>query len=238
MSDFSGKVAVITGAVGNLGQAVTRAFRQAGARCVLADRANDRLARLYPPEAASDDCLLVTGVDLAEESAAKRLIAAALERFGRIDVLVNTVGGFAGGKKLHEEALATWEAMWRINLLTTLNACRAVVPHFLERGCGRIVNVAARAALSGPAGLAAYSASKSAVVRLTESLAAELKDHGVTVNCVLPGTIDTPQNRAAMPNADFSKWVKPEAIAEVILFLASEAAAAVTGAAVPVYGRS
>ncbi len=238
MSDLTGKVVLITGAAGHLGQAVARRFARAGARRVLADRAPDRLPRLYPSEAQSNDCLLVTGIDLAEEAAARRLVAAALERFGRLDVLVNTVGGFAGGKRLHEESLETWEAMWRINLLTTLNACRAVVPHFLERGAGRIVNVAARAALAGVPGLAAYCAAKSAVLRLTESLAAELKDHGVSVNCVLPGTIDTPQNRAAMPKADFAKWVPPEAIAEVILFLASEASTAVTGAAVPVYGRS
>jgi NAD(P)-dependent dehydrogenase (short-subunit alcohol dehydrogenase family) len=128
--------------------------------------------------------------------------------------------------------------MFSINLHTALNSCRAVVPHLLRQGGGRIVNVAARAALAGVPTLAAYCASKSALVRLSESLAAELKDQGITVNCVLPGTIDTPQNRRDMPGADFSKWVAPEAIADVILFLASDAARAVSGASIPVYGRS
>ncbi len=237
MFDLTGKVVVITGAAGNLGQAVAKAFAHAGARRVLADRAVDRLPRLYPHETKSDDCLLVTGIDLAEEAGAGQLIEAAIGRYGRIDVLVNTVGGFSGGRKVHEDELANWDAMFRINLRTTLNACRAVIPHFLERGEGRIVNVAARAATAGAPGLAAYCAAKGAVVRLTESLAAELKEHGISVNCVLPGTIDTPQNRAAMPNADFSRWVPPHAIADVILFLASDAARAVTGAAVPVYGQ-
>jgi len=128
--------------------------------------------------------------------------------------------------------------MFKINLHTTLNACRAVTPELLRNGRGRIVNVAARAALTGVPTLGAYCASKSAVIRLTESLAGELKDHGITVNCVLPGTIDTPQNRKDMPQADFSKWVAPTAIADAILFLASDGARAVTGASLPVYGRS
>lgn len=238
MYDLSGKVVVITGAAGNLGQAVASACARAGARRVLADRAADRLPRLYPHEQSATDCLLVTGVDLAETADAERLIEAALRHFGRIDVLVNTVGGYTGGRAVHEDELASWEAMFRINLYTTLNACRAALPTLLAQRSGSIVNVAARAALAGAPGLAAYCAAKSAVVRLTESLAAELKEHGIRVNCVLPGTIDTPQNRAAMPNADFSRWVSPQAIAEVILFLASAAAGAVTGAAVPVYGRS
>lgn len=238
MFDLNGKVAIITGAAGNLGQAVARAFARSGARRVLVDRAPDRLARLYPEAAGSDEVLLAQGYDLAEELDAKRLVDKALERFQRIDVLVNAVGGFAGGKALHEEDLSTWERMFRINLHTALNTCRAVLPHLLRQGAGRIVNVAARAALAGVPTLAAYCASKGALVRLSESLAAEVKDRGITVNCVLPGTIDTPQNRRDMPGADFSKWVAPEAIADVIVFLASDAARAVSGAALPVYGRS
>jgi NAD(P)-dependent dehydrogenase (short-subunit alcohol dehydrogenase family) len=155
-----------------------------------------------------------------------------------VDVLINTVGGYTGGKRVDEESLANWEKMFSINLHTTLNACRAAVPHMLRQGAGRIVNVAARAALTGVPTLSAYGASKSAVIRLTESMSSELKDHGIGVNCVLPGTIDTPQNRADMPNADFSKWVAPAAIADAMLFLASDAARAVSGAALPVYGRS
>lgn len=238
MYDLSGKVAIITGAAGNLGQAVAQVFGRVGARLVLTATSNERLAELYRPSAGSPDVVLVGGIDLSEPGGATGLIEAALGRYGRIDVLVNTAGGFAGGRKVHEDDLGNWDAMFRINLRTALNACRAAVPHLIEQGSGRIVNVAARAALAGAPGLAAYCASKSAVVRLTESLAGELKDLGINVNCVLPGTIDTPQNRRAMPNADFTKWVPPAAIADVILFLASDAARAVTGAAVPVYGRS
>jgi NAD(P)-dependent dehydrogenase (short-subunit alcohol dehydrogenase family) len=238
MFDLNGRVAIVTGAAGNLGQAVARAFARTGARRVLVDRAPDRLVRLYPEAAGSGEVLLGSGFDLAMESDARRLVDTVLQRFQRIDVLVNAVGGFAGGKALHEEDIGTWERMFSINLHTALNSCRAVVPHLLRQGGGRIVNVAARAALAGVPTLAAYCASKSALVRLSESLAAELKDQGITVNCVLPGTIDTPQNRRDMPGADFSRWVAPEAIADVILFLASDAARAVSGASIPVYGRS
>lgn len=238
MYDLSGKVAIVTGATGNLGRAVAQAFERARARLVLSATSAERLAELYPPSAASPDVALAGGIDLSEPAGAARLIEAALGHYGRIDILVNTAGGFSGGRKVHEDDPGNWEAMFRINLRTALNACRAAIPHLVAQRSGSIVNVAARAALAGAPGLAAYSASKSAVVRLTESLAGELKDYGINVNCVLPGTIDTPQNRHAMPNADFTKWVPPEAIADVILFLAGDAARAVTGAAVPVYGRS
>jgi len=138
---------------------------------------------------------------------------------------------------VHETDLADWDFLFEVNLRTTLLCCRAVVPQMLRQGSGRIVNVASRDGLHGGAGYSAYSASKSAVLRLTESLAAELKQSNINVNCIMPGTIDTPQNRSAMPNSDFSKWVVPEAIADVILFLISDSARAITGAALPVYGK-
>ena len=236
MPELSDKVVLITGAAGSLGQACAQAFARAGgAKQALVDRSTGRLDKLG---LASAEVLLVEGIDLANAAHAAKAVAAVLTRFGRVDVLVNTVGGFAGGKKVHEDGLDTWEHMQRINLHTALNACRAVVPHMLTQGSGRIVNVAARAALAGVAGLGAYGASKSAVIYLTQTLAAELKDQGINVNCVLPGTIDTPQNRRDMPQADFAKWVVPAAIADAIVFLASDAARAVTGAALPVYGRS
>lgn len=235
MFDFSGKVALVTGATGNLGHACAEAFAAAGARRVLTGGSAERLAARYR---ATDDTALAGGLDLASADDAARLIELALQRFGRIDILVNTVGGFAGGKKVHEDDLATWDAMHRLNLHSTLNACRAAIPSMIGQGGGRIVNVAARAALAGVAGLGAYGASKSAVIYLTQTLATELKDNGIGVNCVLPGTIDTPQNRRDMPKADASKWVQPAAIADAILFLASDAARAVSGAALPVYGKS
>ncbi len=237
MTDLKDRVAIITGAAGNLGEATARAFMRAGARTVLVDRADDRLSGMFADAAKSGDHLLASGVDMTDAAAVEELVADVLERFGRIDVLVNTVGTFKGGVPMHEDDPDTWDFLMKVNLRTTLLACRAVVPGMLERKSGRIVNVASRNALSGDARVAAYSASKAAVMRLTESLAAEVKDSNITVNSVLPGTIDTPQNRSAMPKADFSRWVEPEAIADVIAFLASDGARAITGAAVPVYGR-
>lgn len=237
MADLKGRVAIITGAAGNLGEATARAFHGAGARTALVDRSADRLSGMFADAAKSSDHLLASGVDMADPAAVGKLVGNVLERFGRIDVLVNTVGTFKGGKPVFEDDPDTWDFLMRVNLRTTLLACRAVIPAMLERKSGRIINVASRNALSGDAKVAAYSASKAAVMRLTESLAAEVKDSNITVNSVLPGTIDTPQNRRAMPKADFSRWVAPKAIADVIAFLASDGAQAITGAAIPVYGR-
>ncbi|MDH7486402.1 MAG: SDR family NAD(P)-dependent oxidoreductase [Anaerolineae bacterium] len=237
MFDFSDRVVIVTGAAGNLGQAVARAFLAAGARLVLVDRAADRLPHLFPELAASPDHFLATSVDLTDAAAVETMVAEAIRRFGRIDVLVNVAGGWRGGQAVHDTDLDTWDFLFDLNVRTTVTASRAVIPHMLAQGQGCIVNVAAKAGLEGTARNAAYSAAKSAVIRLTESMAAELKKEGINVNCVLPSTIDTPQNREAMPKADRSRWVEPEAIADVILFLASDAARAVQGAAIPVYGR-
>jgi len=204
---------------------------------VLADRAADRLQRLFPDLVDAPDYFLATSVDMTDADAVGTMVDEAVRRFGRVDVLVNTVGGFRAGTPVHETPLETWDFLLNLNARTVFTSSRAVIPHMLRQGSGQIVNVAARAALKGSAKMAAYSVSKSGVVRLTESMAAELKKDGINVNCVLPGTIDTPQNRKAMPKADHSRWVKPADIADVILFLASDAARAVQGAAIPVYGR-
>lgn len=237
MFDFSEQVVIVTGAAGNLGGAVARAFRAAGAKLVLVDRAPDRLQALFPELVDSADHYLATSVDLTDAEAVSGAVAEAVARLGRIDVLVNAAGGFRSGAPVHETPLDTWDFLFDLNVRTVINTSRAAVPQMLEQGGGAIVNVAARAALMGGSKMAAYSASKSAVMRLTESMAAELKGANINVNCVLPGTIDTPQNRAAMPNARHDRWVKPETIADTILFLASDAALAVQGAAVPVYGK-
>jgi NAD(P)-dependent dehydrogenase (short-subunit alcohol dehydrogenase family) len=234
MFDFLGRVAVITGAAGNLGYAVARAFQGTGARLVLVDRAADRLPRLFPGLAGAPDHFLATSVDLTDADAVAAMVAETIQRFGQIDVLVNVAGGFGGGKPVHETPLETWQHMLDLNARTVLITAQAVVPYMLVQSYGKIVNVSSRAALKGSAKQAAYSAAKSAVMRLTESMADELKKSGVNVNCVLPGIIDTPQNRQAMPKADPSRWTKPEAIADVILFLASDASRAVHGAAIPV----
>ncbi len=229
-------VVMVTGAAGNLGSAVARAFRSAGARLVLVDRAPDRLPALFPELADSPDHYLATGADLTDPDAAQAVVREALNRFGRIDVLVHTVGGYRGGQPVHETDWETWQFLFDLNVRTTWAVVRAVVPVMREQKAGRIILVGARTGVEGGKGTAAHSAVKSAVHRLTESLAAELRGTGVTVNCVVPGIIDTPQNRAAMPKADPSRWVQPAAIADVILFLASDAARAVHGAIIPVYG--
>ena len=166
------------------------------------------------------------------------MIAETIDRLGRVDVLVNTVGGFRSGTAVHETSLETWDLMLNLNARSVFIASRAVIPQMLQQGSGKIVSVAARSGLEGGKKNAAYSASKSAVIRLTESMSAELKGSGINVNCILPSIIDTPQNRQAMPRAVHRRWVKPEALADVILFLASDAAREVHGAAVPVYGKS
>lgn len=238
MNTLKNKVVLITGAVGNLGTATARLFQQSGAKTVLVDRSPDRVREAFKDLAGSPDHLLAGGVDLSDAASLARLLEQTIAKFGRVDVLVNTVGAFRGGKPVHEADPADWDFLFSANVRTTLLCCRAVTPQMLKQKSGRIINVSSREGLEAHAGFAAYSASKSAVLRLTESLAAELKASDINVNCIMPSVIDTPQNRAAMPNADFSKWVAPEAIADVIAFLASEAARAVTGAAVPVYGKA
>jgi NAD(P)-dependent dehydrogenase (short-subunit alcohol dehydrogenase family) len=237
MQTLKQQVIIITGAVGNLGTATARRFQQAGAKTVLVDRSPDRLRTAFKDIADSASHLLAGGIDLADPASLGILIEQALAKFGRVDALVNTVGGYRGGKPVHETDLADWDFLFNVNVRTTLLCCRAVIPQMLRQGRGAIINVASRDGLSGSAGYAAYSASKSALLRLTESLANELKASNINVNCIMPGTIDTPQNRAAIPDADFSQWVEPAAIADVILFLASDAARAIQGAAVPVYGK-
>jgi len=238
MLAFHGAVVMVAGAAGHLGQAVARAFDAAGARLVLLDRAPDRLARVVPDLAGSPPHVLLGSVDATDAASVAQAVEAAIERMGRIDALANTVGGYRAGSPVHETPPETWDFMMGLNARSAFILSRAVVPRMLEQGSGKIVHVAARQALAGGRNAAAYSASKAAVVRLVESMAAELRHQGLNINCVLPGTIDTPDNRKAMPEADFDRWVAPEAIADVILFLASDGARAVNGAAVPVYGRS
>ena len=237
MFDFDNQIVLVTGAAGNLGFAVAQAFRTAGAGLVLVDRARERLAELYADWLPADDIWLATA-DLTDEQSVADMAATVLAEAGRVDVLVNVAGGFSMGTAVHKTELATWEFMLNLNAKSVLLTSKAFVPQMIARGEGKIISVAARAGLEGKAKMGAYTVSKAAVIRLTESLADELKEHSINVNCILPGTIDTPQNRAAMPNANVAKWVAPAELANVILFLASPAASAVQGAAVPVYGHS
>lgn len=230
------KVVVITGAGGNLGRAVAQAFTAQGARLALVDL--DPAALDAARQNLPADCDAVCfPANLMAPQAVESLAAGIVDRFGRIDVVVNLAGGFTMGPSLHETTDKDWDFMLDLNTRTVFNSCRAMVPRMLASGGGRIINISARAATQGLARMGPYCASKAAVITLTQTLSEELKDQGITVNCILPGTLDTPQNRAAMPNENQERWVSLQALADVILFLASEASRAVTGAAIPVYGR-
>ena len=225
---MDGKVIVVTGASGALGKVVAETALARGARVAGVDHAASLTA-------ATDNRIELGGVDLSDTAAAKKAIDAAVAHFGRLDALVNIAGGFAF-ETVADGDPKTWQRMYALNVLTALNASRSAVPHLVTSGAGRIVNVGAMGALQAGSGMGAYAASKAGVHRLTEALAAEWKGR-ITVNAVLPSTIDTPANRASMPRADFAKWVTPQELAEVILFLVSDAASAVTGVLLPVSGR-
>lgn len=238
MSEFTDRVVMVTGASGNLGSAVVAAFAAAGASLIVPDRSPDRAAKLFPELAGSDKHFLASSTDITDEDSVVGLVNESLSRLGKIDVLVNTAGGYKAGSPPHETSLETWDFMLNLNARATYLVSQTVVPSMIERQRGRIINTAARSALSAGANEVAYAASKSAVARMTESFSAAYKSHGINVNAVMPGTIDTPQNRESMPKADTSRWVTPAAIAEVVKFLASDAAAPVHGALLPVYGLS
>ncbi len=237
MNELTGKVVMITGAAGNLGGAVAQTCAAAGATLALVDRNAKRLDALIA-QLESGVAAASFPADLLDQASVDAAVAGIRERFGCVEVLANIAGGFTMGPRLHETSDQDWDLMLDLNVRSVFHTCRAVVPGMLAAGGGRIVNIAARAALEGKAKMGPYCAAKAAVITLSETLAAEYKFDGINVNCILPGTIDTPQNRADMPDADHSQWVPPAAIADVVLFLVSAASRAVTGAAIPVYGRS
>ena len=235
---LEGKSAIVTGGTGALGSAVVHAFLAAGARVAVPHRKPEDLDTLRAGSGAARGRALTGAiVDLTDEAAVADYYAR-VAGDGGLDILVNAAGGFAGGALVHETPWSVWQAQLDVNLKTAVLSCRAAVPHLLERRGGSIVNVASRAAVENGKNAAAYAASKRGVLLLTEAMAAELRDRNVTVNAVLPSTIDTAANRAAMPKADFSKWVQPEDIAKVILFLVGPEARIVSGAQIPVYGRA
>jgi NAD(P)-dependent dehydrogenase (short-subunit alcohol dehydrogenase family) len=225
---MDGKVVVVTGASGALGKVVAEMALARGGKVAGVDYAASQIP-------ATDNRIELGGVDLGDAAQAKKAVDAAATHFGRLDALINIAGAFAF-ETVAEGDPKTWQRMYAINVLTALNASRAALPHLAASSSARIVNVGAMAALQAGASMGPYAASKAGVHRLTEALAAEWKGK-ITVNAVLPSIIDTSANRASMPKADFSKWVTPQELAEVILFLASDAASAVTGALLPVSGR-
>ena len=233
---FTGKVALVTGGTGGLGRAVSAAFLQEGARLVVTYREQRELDDMKRIVGANISSLAGFPVDVTDSAAVGQFVKTVVEQHGPVEILVNTVGAYAGGTKLWETDPREFEQMVTLNLRAGYNVLRAVVPTMLKQGRGAIVNIASKAAFDHAGGAAGYAASKSAAVAMLDSLAADLKGTGVRANSILPSIIDTAANRKAMPNADFAQWPKPEDIARVILFLCSDDARLIHGAAVPVYG--
>jgi NAD(P)-dependent dehydrogenase (short-subunit alcohol dehydrogenase family) len=236
MTGFAERAFVVTGAAGTLGQAVARRFHGAGAKVVLVDRQKDRLSQIFPDLVDHESVFFANEVDLTQEPVVTDMMTAVHDHYGRLDGLVNTAGGYRAGKPAHKDTLKNWQFLMDLNGKTVYIVSRAIVPFLQQQKMGKIVNVGANAARSGKANMAAYIASKSAVIRLTESMAEELRPDNINVNCVLPNVIDTPDNRAQNPKADYSRWVKPEAIAEVIFFLCTDQARSIYGSSIPVRG--
>jgi NAD(P)-dependent dehydrogenase (short-subunit alcohol dehydrogenase family) len=227
--ELQGKRIAVTGAFGALGAAMVEGAIAAGARVAAIDRAP-------APASIATNVTAIGGVDLADANAAKTAIDAAAKALGGLDGLVNIAGTFRW-ETLADGSVDTWDLLYRVNLRTAVAASKAAIPHLSASNAGRIVNISAAGSVKAGAGMGAYAASKSGVARLTEALAEELKDKAITVNAVLPSIIDTAANRADMPKADFSRWVTPAQLADVIVFLLSDRASAVTGALLPVTGR-
>lgn len=234
MSDVSGKVVIITGAAGALGSVASTMFFDRGASLALVDKHADRLLSRW----RGADQVVCLSSDLTVASSVEKSVKRIFERFGRIDALVNIAGGFAMGPQIHEASEGAWDRMLELNVKSVFLMTRAVIPVMRRQKTGRVVNVSAKTALKGGSGIAPYVISKSAVIKLTECLAEENREEGININCILPSIIDTPANRADMPDADFSRWVPPEAVVDVVLFLVSEESRAVHGASIPVYGLS
>ncbi len=229
------RTVMITGAAGNLGRCLARSYLADGANLVLVDLRREHLEAAF---GADDEKRLFAPINLLKQAQVDDAVKTAVDRFGRIDVLCNLAGGFRMGEAVHGMADANWDFLFDLNARTLLHAVRAVVPGMIERGGGKIVNVGAFSAQKGLALMGTYCAAKGAVIRLTEAMAAELREKNINVNCVLPSIIDTPENRAAMADADPTRWVAPDDLANAIRFLASDAARAIHGAALPVTGLS
>ncbi|MCH8622433.1 SDR family NAD(P)-dependent oxidoreductase [Undibacterium sp. TS12] len=227
---------MITGACGNLGRALARKFSQDGKNLILVDRHLYDLESTFGQDHEYKDQFLLLAADLCNGDQVAKLLESALKKYQAIDVLCNAAGGFSMGYAVHETADEDWDFLFDINVRSMLQLVRAIVPGMIDRAGGKIINVSAYAALKGVAGMGAYCAAKDVLIRMTESMSAELRQHHINVNCVLPSILDTPQNRLAMPDADPGKWVSPDELANVIAFLASDAARAIHGAALPVVG--
>jgi NAD(P)-dependent dehydrogenase (short-subunit alcohol dehydrogenase family) len=236
MFDFKDQVVTITGASGSLGASAASGFAAAGAKLALLDIRPEPLEALTQELPSASSHLSLAPVDMTDEASVKEAFARIVEQFGRIDVLLNIAGGYRAGTPAHETKLADWDFMLALNARSAFLASREAAGQMLRQGRGRIISIGARPGLKGAANAAAYSVSKSVVIRLTESMAEELKSGGINVNCILPGTMDTPGNRKAMPDARHELWVPTDAVVDVMMFLASDASRAIHGAAIPAFG--
>ncbi len=225
---MKGKVVLVTGASGGLGTYVTQAFLEAGATAIGTSR------KMQQSDFTSAGFTAIPG-EISSRAGAQTIVDSVVARFGRLDVLAHTVGGFAGGQSVTDTDDATFQRMLDLNLNSVFHILRATIP-VLRKSSGRIIAIGSRAAVEPGPGVGAYSASKAAMLSLVKTVAAENRDAGVTANVVLPGTMDTPANRMAMPDADFARWVQPANVASLIVWLASDAGKEITGAAIPVYG--
>jgi NAD(P)-dependent dehydrogenase (short-subunit alcohol dehydrogenase family) len=238
-ADLTGRIAIVTGGAGTLGRATNHALLDAGATVITTDtRAHGMhdLAASLPEDLRAR--FTTVEADIATEDGAASVVRRATEMYGGLDILVNIVGGYAGGPHVAETDPATWQQQFALNATTAFLMARAAIPAMQPGARGRIINVSSRVARTSPAGLGAYAVSKAAVITLTEVLANETRDDGITVNAIMPSVIDTPANRRDMPDADFAAWVRPEQIGAVIRFLASDESSIISGAAIPVYGRA
>ena len=232
------RFAIVTGGTGALGTVVTEALLREGYQVAVPYTSERNIEPFERQMGALKAQVTLIRANLTVETEVQDFVQATLDKFGQIDVLANTIGGFVGGIPVAEMAEERWNFMMDLNLKSIFLCCKAVLPHMIERRYGKVVNTSARAGLSGAAGLGAYAVSKNGVRILTESIAEEVKDLGINVNSLLVSIMDTPANREGMPDEDHSRWVSPDDIAKVILFLVSDAAAIINGAAIPVYGRA
>jgi NAD(P)-dependent dehydrogenase (short-subunit alcohol dehydrogenase family) len=229
-------VVLIGGATGALGSAVTHEFARTQARLALTGRSAQKLERLVTETGLPTERAFAVAADVTQADGVKDLVEAVVDHFGRIDVLLNTVGGWSGGKPVGETPVEEWDRMLALNLRSAFLLSRAVLPLMLGAGWGRIVHVSSKTAVAPRAKQAAYAVSKMGLITLIEVIAAEVRGSGVTANAILPSIIDTPANRASMPKADPRKWVPPERIAATMRFLCSDTAASINGARIPIYG--
>lgn len=234
--DFPNRVVIVTGGTGALGRVVARDFATAGAKVIVPYRSDEAFARLQAEFGDLAAQLEGQQTDITDESRVDQFVSTVLNRHGRINFLVNLAGGYAGGA-FTSSGTALWDQMFRTNLWTALLMTHAVLPHLLDRGNGRVITIGSRSALEPSANASAYAASNAAVIALTQSVAREIRTSGVTINCLAPSTIDTEANRQAMPKGNSARWVQPSQLSSLILYLCSDAAAAINGAVIPIYGQ-